>query len=210
MTDPFAHDDAAYVLDALEPGEREAFERHLVTCAECFERVQQARSLLPALASVPPAALDPLPETLLPGLLRRAAAERRRRRIGWSALAAAVAACIAALTVALLPSSSAPAVKTQPMAAVLADAPIRASAAVEPTPWGTKIDLNCWYVRDEPSEAYVLQIRDRSGHSERLGTWRLVPGHEIKYASGTALRPDQISRIQIALPDGRPVLQLKL
>jgi anti-sigma factor RsiW len=210
MTDPFLYDDAAYVLGALEPEERAEFERHLETCPDCLDRVRDARSLLPALATVPAAALEPVPETLLPGLLRRASADRRRRRIGWSALVAAVAACAAAITVALLPSTSTPAPRSVPMAAVFTGVPVRADAAVVAKPWGTEIELHCWYVGEPPPTAYVLQVRDRSGHKERLGTWRLVPGHETQYASGTALRPNQISRVEIALPDGRPVLRLNL
>jgi hypothetical protein len=210
MTDPFLYDDAAYVLGALDPQERAEFERHLETCPDCLDRVREARGVLPALATVPAAALDPVPETLLPGLLRRATAERRRRRIGWGALAAAVAACVAALTVALLPSTSTPAPKTTPMAAVLTDAPIRADAAVQAKPWGTEIQLYCWYVHDRPATAYLLQVRDRAGHRHPLGTWRLVPGSEIEYSSGTALRPNQISRVEIALPNGLPVLRLNL
>ncbi|MDT4946344.1 MAG: putative zinc-finger, partial [Pseudonocardiales bacterium] len=32
MTDPFVHDDAAYVLGALSDAERREFEAHLETC----------------------------------------------------------------------------------------------------------------------------------------------------------------------------------
>lgn len=208
MSDPFVHDDAAYVLGALDPDRRAAFERHLETCPDCRARVQQAASVLPALASVPAEAFDPVPETLLPGLMRRAAASRRRGRYLFSAVAGAAAAFLAALVLVVWPHPT-----TQPaaraMAAVIAT-PVRASAALQPKPWGTEIELHCSYVGEAPATAYLLKVDDRAGHSQTLGTWRLVPERETQYVSGTALRPDQISRVEIALPDGQPVLRLNL
>jgi hypothetical protein len=209
MTDPFVHDDAAYVLGALDPERRDAFERHLQTCADCRSRVREAGSVLPALGSVPAEAFDPVPETLLPGLLRRAAVARRRARFGIGAVAAAAAAAIAGLLVAIWPNSaSSP--QAQQMAAVIAT-PVRATAAVQAKPWGTKIELHCSYVGRAPSTAYELQVRDRSGRTELLGTWRLSPEREtIDYVSGTALPKDQITRVEIALPNGTPVLRLNV
>jgi anti-sigma-K factor RskA len=208
MTDPFIHDDAAYVLGALDPERRAAFERHLDACPDCRARVQQAASVLPALASVPVEAFDPVPETLLPGLMRRAAASRRRNRYLFSAVVGAAAACLAALVLVVWPRST-PQPASRPMAAVIAT-PVRASAALQAKPWGTEIELHCSYVGRVPATAYLLQVDDRAGHSQTLGTWRLVPGRETQYVSGTALRPEQISRVEIALPDGRAVLRLDL
>ena len=53
-----AHDEqtlaAAYVLDALEPAERRAFEAHVADCATCAEEVRALRPVADALAhSVP-------------------------------------------------------------------------------------------------------------------------------------------------------------
>jgi anti-sigma-K factor RskA len=208
MTDPFIHDDAAYVLGALDPERRAAFERHLDACPDCRARVQQAASVLPALASVPVEAFDPVPETLLPGLMRRAAASRRRNRYLFSAVVGAAAACLAALVLVVWPRST-PQPASRPMAAVIAT-PVRASAALQAKPWGTEIELHCSYVGRVPATAYLLQVDDRAGHSQTLGTWRLVPGRETQYVSGTALRPEQISRVEVVLPDGRAVLRLDL
>src|SRR5690242_2719871 len=149
MTDPFAHDDAAYVLGALDPAEQAAFEQHLTTCAACTERVRSARSVLPALATVPGEAFEPVPETLLPGLLRRAATTQRRRRYVYGAIAALAAACIAALVFTVWPSSG-PQVAKQQMTALVAT-PVRASAALEPKAWGTQIELYCSYVERVPN-----------------------------------------------------------
>jgi hypothetical protein len=205
MTDPFRHDDAAYVLGALDPAERAAFERHLATCPHCTERVRAMRAVVPALSTVPPEAFEPVPETLLPGLLRRAADKRRRGRYVLSGVAAAAVAGVITLAVTLWPGGGAPAAHRM---TALVPTPVKASVALESKPWGTEIDLHCSYVGHVPAIPYLLLVRGRSGPAERLGTWRLVPGKETEYTSGTALRPDQITRVEIALPDGTPVLRL--
>ena len=44
----YAHDDGAYVLGALSPAERAAYERHLSTCSACREAVAEI-AVLPGL-----------------------------------------------------------------------------------------------------------------------------------------------------------------
>jgi len=78
-TDEFSTYDAAYVLGALSPPERSAFEAHLRTCTSCAAGVTALAGLPGLLAKVPleqvidPAPV-PLPQTLLPRLLREVAA----------------------------------------------------------------------------------------------------------------------------------------
>jgi anti-sigma-K factor RskA len=91
---------AAYALDALDPDEAEAYERHLSQCEECREQLAELNGTATALAfaTVAPAP----PERLRASILDAAAAERAnvvpllRRR--WVArglgVAAAAAACI--------------------------------------------------------------------------------------------------------------------
>lgn len=89
----------AYLLDALEPGERAEFEAHLAVCPECREEVDSLRSATASLAgevaATPPAALRgrvlrTASET--PQLPPVVAAGRRRRR--WIAGVAAAAAAV--------------------------------------------------------------------------------------------------------------------
>ncbi len=59
MTDPESVHalTGAYVLDALEPAEQDAFEHHLAVCADCREEVRSLRSAvvrLPSVAAVAP------------------------------------------------------------------------------------------------------------------------------------------------------------
>ena len=82
-TDPYRFDDAAYVLGALSPDEHAAFEAHLATCAECTARVREIDTVPALLADITEADLvdEPMPDTLLPSLMRRASAHHRRQRL---------------------------------------------------------------------------------------------------------------------------------
>ncbi|HRD63345.1 MAG TPA: zf-HC2 domain-containing protein, partial [Nocardioides sp.] len=79
------HEDGAYVLGALSPEDRVGFERHLPGCPTCTEAIRELAGLPGLLARVPVDILDadqlptPVPDTLLPALVRRARRTRRRR-----------------------------------------------------------------------------------------------------------------------------------
>ena len=103
---------AAYALDALDPDEAEAYERHLSQCEECREQLAELNETAAALAF---GATAPAPSTRLrASILDAAAAERtnvepllRRRWVSRGlAVAAAAAACIVVgLAVSLSKSS---------------------------------------------------------------------------------------------------------
>jgi anti-sigma-K factor RskA len=111
-----AHDlTAAYALDALDPEEAAAYERHLSQCEECREQLAELNETATALAfgTVAPAP----PARLRASILEAAAAERsnvvpllRRRWVARGlAVAAAAVACIAVgLGVSLSQSSRPP------------------------------------------------------------------------------------------------------
>jgi anti-sigma-K factor RskA len=90
---------AAYALDALAPGEREAFEDHLAECERCREEVAELAVAASALAY----AVEPVspPPALRGRILDAARAERpnvvplRPRWAGPVSVLAAVAACAA-------------------------------------------------------------------------------------------------------------------
>ena len=103
---------AAYALDALDPDEAEAYERHLSQCEECREQLTELNETAAALAF---GATAPAPPARLrSSILDAAAAERtnvvpllRRRWVSRGlAVAAAAAACIVVgLAVSLSQSS---------------------------------------------------------------------------------------------------------
>lgn len=86
-------DDAAYVLGALSPADRRAYEDHLRDCAACQASVRGLAGLpgLLALTSadVLAGAGEPVPPSVLPAVLDRVVRARRRRRWLVGALAAA-------------------------------------------------------------------------------------------------------------------------
>ncbi|MBL1068203.1 zf-HC2 domain-containing protein [Streptomyces sp. 7-21] len=129
--DPFRTYDAAYVLGALSPRDRAAYEAHLAGCADCARAVRELAGLpgLLALSRDPfppagtpagtpkgnaegngaggtghgakPAPLPPPPPGLLPALVERVTARRRRGRRLVAALSATAVALAACLALVL-------------------------------------------------------------------------------------------------------------
>jgi len=239
-TDPFEHDDAAYVLGALDDGGRRAFEAHLPTCAACQARVAELRDPAALLTSLPPAAgaellgtgprgdetaghpagagrsgADPMPDTLLPGLLRRARRERLGRRLITTGVGAVAAACLLTLAVVLWPggSSTPPAREAAARTMVAVQpSPLSATARLTARAWGTQIDVHCSYpAYDRDRFAYRLVVIDKLNQPHQAGDWTLVPGQAgIDFTSGTSVVTSQIARVQILTPSGTPLLELRL
>ncbi len=220
----FAHDDAAYVLGALPPTERLAFERHLATCPECAASVRHLAGLPGLLGRLPIDEVEsapvpePLPETLLPHLVAEVRRTQRRRHwaVGLAAAAAVVAIGAAAVTVVAVTSEDDP----PPTVAAHAMTPldqdhVDARVALTSVAWGTRLDLTCSY--DEPSggyqhdaagPTYSLVVRTRDGAVEQVATWKALPGRTMHLTGATALDTDQIASVEVRTAAGRPVLEL--
>lgn len=213
--DPFAQLDAAYVLGALDAEEMPAYEAHLRTCASCRARVDELRPTVRLLAAAraggPVLDPGPVPETLLPGLLRRAQRERARRAWLIRGVAGVAAACLVTLVVVLWPASSAPRPAPRALVAVQTT-PVEATARLVAKPWGTEIDVRCKYAHYAAALRgdYGLRVIDRDRRTHVVGSWALVPDGTTVFTGGTAVRRERIASVQITLPDGTPVLQLTL
>lgn len=204
---PFEMYDGAYVLGALSDDDRRAYEQHLTQCDRCSASVALVRDIPQALAAAPASVLedDPPPPSLLDALTRRVRRERNRRRWIVGGVAAAAAACIVALSVVLAQPDH-PASHPVAMRAVAA-APVTATADLRSVGWGTRIDLVCRYNEYVTgSRQYALVVVDRGGARHTLGTWNLVPGTVVDYASGTSLSRAQIAAVQITTADGQRAL----
>lgn len=227
MSDPYAHFDAAYVLGALESGERAEYEAHLASCGRCRARLAEIADL-PALlsgldesdfgttdeaAAAPGWVSPPVPDTLLPGLLRLARRQRVRRRWIAAAVGVIAAACAAVVIAVIVPSGSATRPPQLAMTAVAAS-PVSATVGLQAKPWGTQVDLICWSRPDAattPSApAYRLMARSTAGGVYDLGSWWLEPGYKITFTAGVALSLGQIHDLTVVAPDGTPVLTLTM
>jgi hypothetical protein len=228
MNDQFTYDAAPYVLGALSPEERAAFEEHLRGCDACAAEVREFSDLpgllsqLPAddpALTLPAEALEP-PAALLPSLLLSVRRDRRQRRWRVALAAGLAAASLAGLGTAVAverhtagppAAPAAQALTFQPASGV----PVRASAVVEPEAWGTEIHLSCTYTGEEWGEGgphtYALVAVDKSGRqSEELGTWLVLPDKEVTMTGATALTRDQLGRLEIRTADNHTVLTLSL
>ena len=146
----------------------------------------------------PPAA--PLPETLLPGLLREVGARRRRRR-RVAALWAAAAAVVIAVGAGVLGSSlasdrQAPRTPVAAAAAPRRDlvavvpSPVTASVAMVPMGWGTRLDLSCGYYTvpgtgSATPREYTLVVHSRTGRSQQVAAWLAPPGKRLSLTAAS-------------------------
>jgi hypothetical protein len=169
MSCEYATWDGSYVLGALSPADREAYERHLETCRSCAEAVRELAGLPGLLSRVDERTIGlpvgPVPESLLPHLVGQVRRERRRRMLAVAGIAAAVLAVaggavgIAAVSGPDTPAAG-PAASGSPTpgptgsstlgSAVVAmepvgGAPVQGWLALETVPWGTRLSLRCSY-----------------------------------------------------------------
>jgi hypothetical protein len=221
----FAMDDAAYVLGSLSPAERKDFEAHLPGCEECSLAVRDLAGLPGLLGRLDAdvfdaPALEPVPDTLLPRLSR--AVRRRQHRRTW--LTAGVAAAVAAaISVGGAVALDHPDTRTPVVALPLGHAmtqtgsdPMTAHVALTPVAWGTRLDLTCSYPATwrggvgYASGSYALVVHTTDGRSQRVATWRGLPGKTMHLAAATAASSSDIRSVDVVRLDGSPVLDLHL
>lgn len=222
MSDSFAHDDAAYVLGALSPAQRRAFEEHLETCPDCARSVRDLAGMpgllagLPAEAYAEPEDLPPLPDTMLPTLLDRVGRARRRTRLlAWAGAAAAAVVLAVALTVALLgrgpdPQHLAGSPPAQTMQQVGQDQ-LTARVSLQQVAWGTKMQLTCRYAGTwvQPGASYALRVHTKDGRTQQIATWQALPDRTTQLDAATSVDPDDIASVDVVLTGSdRPLLEL--
>jgi hypothetical protein len=228
------HDDAAYVLGALSPADRRAYEEHLRECAACQASVRSLAGLPGLLALTSEDALtgaeQPVPPSVMSGVLRRVQRARRRRVMVVSGLAAAAAVLMVIVVWAVVrpeatpsaqggaaatgPASASPSPsavpvpdETVPLAQVL-PGPMTATLELDDKRWGTAITVICSY--DEgmrTSVPYDLAVVDVDGHESSAGSWSGVPGVTARIPVATAVPRERISAFEIRLSDGRTILR---
>ncbi|MCZ7426191.1 zf-HC2 domain-containing protein [Micromonospora sp. WMMA1949] len=223
----FAHDDGAYVLGALAPAERVAYERHLAGCAQCREAVAEIAVLPGLLGRLDPAGLEQFlevgPETSRVPALLDAARERKRRdrsrsrrRYALTALAAAALAVIAGVGVGLVQppaEPSKPPVALASMRPVAGTVPVHAEVGLTETPWGTEVTMHCGYDRRAGHrEAYTFRLvaHGPDGATEQIGSWLAAPGDDLRFSGVTRFTKGELVRLELLRGTNSPVLAYDL
>ena len=206
---------AAYVLGALPASERSAFETHLTGCPDCRQAVADLAGIPGLLSRVSRDDLAdsvPVPDTLVPGLLRAVRRSGRRRRLVVGSLSAAAVLLAIAGTALVVDRSQDDDRGGLPMTAMTAvvDSPVTATASLVARSWGTEITMDCEYAdTSQWSRPYDLVAVDDTGKSYDIATWVVGPGKTASISGSVPVQPDHIDRLEIRLTSGTPVLRLE-
>lgn len=226
MNCDFAHHDGAYVLGALSPADRSAFERHLADCAECALAVRELAGLPGLLAKVSPDVLEsvgapePVPPTLLPALVSEARRSQRRRTrllVGLAAAAALVVAAGSAVVLDVLEDDPPPAGQAapssapgKPMSSIDSES-VTGTLALTSVSWGTRLDLECTYTPDHEvayDATYSMVVHTSDGRVEQVATWNALAGRSMRLPAATSATLAEITSVEVLTSDGVPVLWL--
>jgi hypothetical protein len=208
--------DAAYLLGALSPEDRHAYEEHLAGCSSCRAALAEVAGLPGLLGRLPAdaiEAIDPPPADVLPALLAQVRAQRRRTRRRMRIAVAALATAAAVVAAALIgPGVVFPRQQATPTAFTrVADVPVSASAALVDKAWGTEIDLRCTYTGklNHGSVAYQLLATDRAGNTRQVATWLVIEGKPIALVAATALKRSDLAWLEVRSSTDRTLLRLR-
>ena len=215
----FAEWDAAYVLGALSPAERRAYEEHLGVCPICSESIRELAGMPGLLGTLSRdeaiELLDneqPQVPDLMPSLLHRVRRRRRMRRRSLAAAhvgAAAIAAVIALVVPSMVsePPAASFATSLQPVGTTSeSTSPLTASITLTAKKWGTSIGMVCDWNADSswsPKAGgtirweYALWAVAKDGTTDQVATWYAGPGDVVRTSGSTAIPVNDIQRVEL-------------
>ncbi|MCJ1705683.1 anti-sigma factor [Rathayibacter sp. VKM Ac-2926] len=223
--DAFRDWDAAYLLGALSPADRRAYEQHLRVCPGCREALGEFVAIPGLLAHLPQEDALALLETeqrveetappaLLAHLARATDALRRRTRfrIAGLVLAAAGVSAAAAIALPLVVGTPPTVVENTVALAAAPGVPVEASVRFVPEAWGTRIDMDCSWEESgaatggAASVGYVMYVTDTAGSTEPIGSWTSTPGSTVEPSLSTGLPLAEIASVEVRLQGSEQVV----
>jgi anti-sigma factor RsiW len=221
MSCPHVREDlGAYVLDALEPAEREAVSAHLGTCTQCAAEYARLASLPALLRHADGLEIPAAPRAVEERVLDRVAQDRRkgqrRGRAGmlgllarprrwragitrWRAAgAAAVAGAALGAGITALAVSGGDAGRPAAQYALQLTGATGASARAELEPERGGTELHLWVKGLTPGAEAVYEVRcERPGWSASAGTFRADARGRAYVVLTTAARIGEYERIRV-------------
>ncbi|RLP82970.1 hypothetical protein D9V34_06920 [Mycetocola lacteus] len=213
--------DAAYVLGALGPADRRAYEEHLAECERCRLHMSELASLPGLLSRItPPNEREmpgderPVPEAprLTPDITAAHLPHPRRRRLsrrarGW-AIAAAAAVLVVGAAIPLTLHVLEPKTERLTLAQVGPElAPIDAVVTLRDIPGGTRVTMDCSYTSPaapypgaEPVD-YSLVLTDNAGRERAVSTWVAAPGSPARVEVTTTTPLEGIRSVDVRRAD---------
>lgn len=196
----------AYVLGALDPGERSDFEQHLPTCAACTGELADLAGLPGLLGRLSlaeaEAAGTPTPPRVLTGLLARAH-RRRQRRLR---LAGAAAALIIVVGIGTGVGITANQHSPQPTRVTASLGPVHADATITAAAAGVRVDLQLSGV---PSRLPCrLVVVGTHGQQVDAGTWYASYDGMAGVRETAALDRDQVAALRVETTSGRLLVSI--
>jgi len=227
--DPYREWDAAYVLGALGPTDRRAFEQHLAACGACRTSVAELAGMPGLLGMLTPEHATALDDHDAPGAdasaadvvplatLAAGARHRRARRRGLLVAAAVALVVVGGATGVVLSGDGStvpadgpggPGTPTLVAAGTTVEllpvggADVRAELVLTPAAWGTRLDWSCSYPTGVGASGatYELVLVDEAGAREVVATWSATDaGRSDGLGASSAVPLDGIARLELGV-----------